>query len=311
MPVYVSRLVGDFDTIQQDAAEYFSTVHCWWSIISKQSFYNNLMNPLIPRRADAHLILLCMKLITWSPSAEEQDPRTSLYFAAKQYFTELEAAGVFSIRALQSGVLIAVYELGHGIYPSALLSIASCARYVRALDISLRPNTDSAQSLSSFESEERRRVWWAVLILDRFANISCPGRRFETDNPLPDDLLPADDAAWDAGTLSTDDEMPISCPSTEKMGRFAKLAQATHLLCRVLEHVSDRSLAPEFRETQERQLEKTLQASIRMVSGALRGPTGAHAMICYRYCNPPSRKCILCLDTNQPEALCFYFTATP
>ncbi|KIW91202.1 uncharacterized protein Z519_08098 [Cladophialophora bantiana CBS 173.52] len=283
VPESVLSLLGDFASVQKDAAEYFRTVHCWWSIISKHSFYNQLLNPLVPRQGDVSLLLLCMKLIIWRPSEERQDPRTALYLAAKHYSTELEVAGVFSIRGLQAAVLIAVYEYAHGIYPSAFLSVASCARYGRALDINLTLTDTSGVTMDCFGSEEKRRLWWAILILDRFANISGPGRRdFEIDDPSPRDLLPADDAAWDAGMVTAYDGMTISCPSTERMGRFAKLAQATHLLCRVLRHVGDRAMDPEFRESQERQLEKAIQMSIRMVSGVLKGPAGAHAQICYR-----------------------------
>jgi hypothetical protein len=279
IPAKVCCLVGDFTSLQETAAEYFHTVHCWWSIISRQSFYNKFINPLIPRRGDAVLLFLCMKLITWRPSIKEPEPRTALYIAAKQYFMELETAGAFSIRTLQSGVLIALYEVGHGIYPSAILSISSCARYGRALGINLTSKVSSERSLSYFELEERRRVWWAIVILDRFANIGCPGCGFEIDDSSPEDLLPADDTAWDVGMLSPNDEMTISCPSTAKMGRFAKLAQATHLLRLVLQHVSDPSMDPKLTH----QLEKTIQALIRMFTGALKGPGGAHAMICYRY----------------------------
>ncbi|KIW31640.1 uncharacterized protein PV07_03258 [Cladophialophora immunda] len=283
VPESVSSLLGDTAALQKDAAEYFRTVHCWWSIISKHSFYNRLMNPLVPRQGDVVLLLLCMKLITWRPSEEGKDPRTPLYLAAKHYATELEVVGSFSIRGLQAAVLIAVYEFAHGIYPSAFLSVASCARYGRALNIHLTLTESSGSCVNCFQSEEKRRLWWAILILDRFANISCPGRRnFETDDPSPTDLLPADDVAWDAGMVTPYDRMTISCPATERMGRFAKLAQATHLLCRVLQHVADHSMDAEFRESQERQLEKAIQMSIRMVSGVLKGPAGAHAQICYR-----------------------------
>ena len=34
---------------------------------------------------------------------------------------------------------------------------------------------------------------------DRFVNVGCPGRPFATEDPKSEDLLPADDAAWDDG----------------------------------------------------------------------------------------------------------------
>ncbi len=83
------------------------------------------------------------------------------------------------------------------------------------------------------------------------------------------------------GTVSPADEMTIACPATDKMGRFAKFAQATHLLCRVLQIMSDTSIDDDFREQQKLQLEKTIMATIRMVNGPVTGPKAAHAMICF------------------------------
>jgi hypothetical protein len=280
-PNHVSNMIGDGASILATAVEYFETVHLWWSIISKHSFYCQVLNPLIPRRADVGLLLLCMKLIIWRPTVVDPDPRTALYLTAKRYITELESQGTLSIRALQAGILIALYEFGHGIYPSALTSIATCARYGRALDIDLSLTNRPENSLSCFELEEKRRIWWAILILDRFANITCPGKRFETHDPEPDALLPVDDAAWDAGMVSPADEMTIAYPAADKMGRFAKFAQATHLLCRVLQIMADTSTDDNFREEQKIQLEKTILATIRMVNGPVTGPQGAHAMICF------------------------------
>ena len=73
------------------------------------------------------------------------------------------------IRLLQAGILIAVYEIGHAIYPEAYLSIGHCGRLGQA--IGLHDTTGVPQLAlepeSEDEIEERRRVWWAVYILDR------------------------------------------------------------------------------------------------------------------------------------------------
>lgn len=74
----------------------------------------------------------------------------------------------FSILVLQAGVLVALYELGHGIYPAAFLSIGACARYAHALGINVSRTVPTRRVLTLVEVEERRRVWWAIVILDRF-----------------------------------------------------------------------------------------------------------------------------------------------
>ena len=75
--------------------------------------------------------------------------------------------------------------------------------------------------------------------------------------------------------------MTIVFPAADKMARSAKFAQATQLLCRVLQIVTDTSIDDDFREEQRPQLEKTISATLRMVNGLLTGPAGAHAMICF------------------------------
>lgn len=64
-------------------------------------------------------------------------------------------------------ILLAFYELGHGTYPAAFLTVGTCARYAVALgldrDIFLWDQTDSGWAAM----EERHRAWWAVVILER------------------------------------------------------------------------------------------------------------------------------------------------
>jgi hypothetical protein len=80
----------------------------------------------------------------------------------------VEVEGAFSILVLQAGVLVALYELGHGIYPAAYLSIGACARYAHALGINVSHTVPTRRVLTFVEGEERRRIWWAIVILDRY-----------------------------------------------------------------------------------------------------------------------------------------------
>jgi hypothetical protein len=60
-----------------------------------------------------------------------------------------------------------LYEIGHGIYPAAYLSIGSCIRYGGALGVNLAIEDIATKSQDDVDSEERRRSWWAILVLDR------------------------------------------------------------------------------------------------------------------------------------------------
>jgi hypothetical protein len=50
--------------------------------------------------------------------------------------------------------------------------------------------------------EERRRLWWAVLILDRYVHVGFRFRPLSTPKIPPDEILPARDVSWDIGVSS-------------------------------------------------------------------------------------------------------------
>jgi hypothetical protein len=122
-----------------------------------------------------------------------------LYLAIKHYYLEVEISETFSLPVLQAGILLGLYEILHAIYPAAFLTIGACARYCHALGINVNGTLNTKRVLTLVEAEERRRAWWAVVILDRFVNISSPGRPFATPEPELGDPLPADDDTFSEG----------------------------------------------------------------------------------------------------------------
>lgn len=168
VPPHILHLIGDVNDIQDTAAKFFDHIHLWMPFISKKRFYDVHLRTLPPLYPDVILLVLCLKLITTFPPARPRDARTPLYYAAKHFHLDLEGEGTFSILILQAGVLLALYEIGHGIYPAAFLTIGACARYAHALGINVSKTAGSRKVLTLVEAEERRRVWWAIVILDRF-----------------------------------------------------------------------------------------------------------------------------------------------
>ena len=169
IPAHITAVVGDVTDVRIFASHFFDTIHAWMPIISKKRFYDLHLHPSSPPRADLSLLFLCMKLIISLPPEDTKNPQIPIYFAAKQFYLEVETAGIVSIHVLQAGLLISLYELGHAIYPSAFLSIGACARYAYALGIDGNATSQVSKPFTWVEQEERRRVWWAIVILDRFA----------------------------------------------------------------------------------------------------------------------------------------------
>jgi hypothetical protein len=170
LPPNISTLIGNAENWEIIATEYFTTTHTWMPIISKKSFYEHIRNPSCQIRSDYALLLLSMDIICWIP--ENNDPRTSAYLAAKSFYLDLEIQGFVSFQILQAAILIALFEFGHSIYPSAAVSIEACVRYGCALGINWDAKFPAKRPFSWVDGDEQNRVWWAVIILDRYASQS-------------------------------------------------------------------------------------------------------------------------------------------
>lgn len=111
-----------------------------------------------------------MKLILWSPSSGGVSAKTPEYLLAKRFQLEVEVADVLSVQALQAGILIALYEICHAVYPSAYLSVGACARLGVALGVDRWGCLKGVEDW--VEGEEKNRIWWSVMILDRWVVLS-------------------------------------------------------------------------------------------------------------------------------------------
>jgi hypothetical protein len=279
VPSTILQLIGDLDTVHAMCARFFNTIHSWMPIISRKRFYDTCLTPTYHTHPEICLLLLSMQLSMHTLPPDAPDPRNPAYQAAKHFHLELHTAGILSIHLAQAGLLLTLYEIGHAIYPAAVLSVASCARYASVLDIDRPRGRDAAAAASSpgvspptrtrLEAEEHHRVWWATLVLDRFASISSPGRPLCTPQPGLDAQLPTDDEAFGDG----DPAFPTATatmaePSLAHMHKFALLCQAARVLGLVLLHVAGAGGEEKGGEAlrmmleDEEQLDRTLRAMI-------------------------------------------------
>ncbi|KAL3469142.1 hypothetical protein BJX99DRAFT_87694 [Aspergillus californicus] len=271
IPSQILDLLGNLVTIRSTAEKYFQHIHTWMPIISKTRFYDLYLTSSFRSKPDIVLLFLVQRLITSTPPS---NPRTALYETTKHFYVEVEGSSNPSLQILQAGLLIALYELGQGIYPAAYLSIGACARYACLLGIegnlgasgaTQRQRIGSPMVLSMLEMEERRRVWWGIVILDRFVNISSPGRALATQNPSLNDYLPADDEDWENGIITPDNLHTLSTPTQTHMSKFALLCQAARILGQVLQHHATNIVNENTEDESENtriQLDRTLQSML-------------------------------------------------
>jgi Fungal specific transcription factor domain len=148
---------------------YFSTIHKWLPVVSRKRLILTLESPAAEQGAELALLLLCMRLITQIPPHDSRSAQNTLYLTAKAFFTVVESSASMTVQLIQSALLLGAYEVGHGIYPAAFLSVGHCARLIYAVGLHNRKGAPQMikRPGSWAEQEEFRRVWWGTLLLDR------------------------------------------------------------------------------------------------------------------------------------------------
>ncbi|UKZ61635.1 uncharacterized protein TrAtP1_002893 [Trichoderma atroviride] len=234
IPNRIMEYLDDITLFKSAVADYFKNVHHWIPVISRIRLHNLVSNrPLHQQDPDSILLLLSIKLILSIPNQNKSPPE--LYTNTKQFFFLVEAAGCFTLQMVQAGIMIALYELGHGIYPAAFSTISTCARYGTALGIDELNRAD----LTSAGGEEKVRVWWGVLLIDHILNIGVHGRQLSTQGPKSNQPLPMDDDDWDRLVAMPREPQRLSNPTELKAGSFARTAQAINLLSQVFQYLGN------------------------------------------------------------------------
>ena len=258
-------------TVQNIISSYYITSHVWLPIISKARLYQSAGVPLGETSPDLALLFLCMRLVTQRLPQALEDPQTPYYLFVKEFHFLVESAGILSIHFLQAGILLATYELGHAIFPAAYLTIGRCVKDGHAMNI-----CETAQAPRMLpppsgwtEVEERRRVWWAIIILDRYVALGNPGLPLSAEDLSRGDTLPCTETAWNRGNASVEETLFLSSPPGVPAGRFARLCQASHLLGKILRHGRDRTLDDDERFPEAIQLNRLLQALSSVISSEL------------------------------------------
>lgn len=149
-------------------ATYFDTVGKSLPIVSEKKLFDRIRKMDRQSQASLVLLLLAIKLVVQSLDPRDE-PRNTLYWNTRQFCVQVEEAPLLSLLLLQSKVLIAQYEINHGIYPTGMMSVSHAARLGQMMGLHDRKHASQLfRSTPTWTGrEEERRVWWAVLVLDR------------------------------------------------------------------------------------------------------------------------------------------------
>ncbi|QGI94899.1 hypothetical protein CEK26_007968 [Fusarium fujikuroi] len=243
MPAEIEVQLGGRQQMQDTTKEFLLLTRSWMPIINGKRHLAAVLNPLAPLPRPAALLALCMKLCCLS--VDETKEKRVLYDLVKKFYAEVEVQEDSCVQVMQAAVFIAVFEMGDAIFPAAYLTVGALARYGMAMGM-YKINQDAlgkncgtvAIGASWADIEEMRRVWWGTLILDRYSSSpECATR--------------------------------ISEGFTFKMGSFARLCQATHLIskslafCRVASDSSE-TVSQNSPPEEVRQLCRTLESLVRV-----------------------------------------------
>jgi hypothetical protein len=112
-------------------------------------------------------------LLTTTQSSSLEDDNEisefkSLYLYSKNSINLAEGLGINSFLIVQSRIFVNLFEVAHGFYPAAYISIGATVRAADALEIHPWTDTWPSHSLNDgAEQEETVRTWCGILILDR------------------------------------------------------------------------------------------------------------------------------------------------
>ncbi|KAK4161963.1 hypothetical protein QBC43DRAFT_89212 [Cladorrhinum sp. PSN259] len=237
VPPDVYEILSRPNAVQEAATEFFAGPHLWFPFISQKRM--NLGLAMWDGGPELAFLFLAMKLVSSTPvEGVESAAANTLYQAAKRFLSLLEGAGSVSLQLLQGMVLVSLYEIGHAVYPAAWMSVAGCARYIEILGVpSFKESSRMIGSVTTWtESEERRRVWWAVYILDRYVSLGNK-KRFCMPEPPEDLILPVDDKAWNDGDPARALSSPRDAPDNQAQAPFARLCQAAMQVSKVMAYI--------------------------------------------------------------------------
>jgi hypothetical protein len=163
----LARLVGGVLSLSTITSKYFNSIHIWFPIISESSFVDMLPHTFENQCPEQSLLLLSMALITTLPP--EEDSARELYIQVKGSIAMVEAANVNTLAVIQSRLLVTLFEFGHGL-PAAFISIAATVRAAVAIGLNnvVQKSCGDGWPVNG-DQEERHRVWWGIVMLDRYA----------------------------------------------------------------------------------------------------------------------------------------------
>ncbi|KIW29622.1 uncharacterized protein PV07_05425 [Cladophialophora immunda] len=224
-------------TLEDSLSTYHREIEPWFPIISTTSLHNRLTQTCntwgeVP--LDIALLCISIILVATPPPASPENEHClsdfkSTYCQVKTWISSTEVLGLNSPQIAQARVLATLFEVAHGLYPAAYISIGATVNAADALTLHPGAAPRSPHSTgdeNNWKREESALIWCGILILDRYITVesgshpSLTRSRFQALQDLLEPVLRL------THSQQQQDEPDIS-------SRLTRLVEATTLLDKI------------------------------------------------------------------------------
>ncbi|KAJ5679910.1 hypothetical protein N7462_008154 [Penicillium macrosclerotiorum] len=248
---------------------YYVNIHPWIPVLHVAKFRERMQSPEHRSRIACvlHAIIAVCARFSQSEFLKDNDYKIQIAKKSRQKVI-LECTETFSVENLQALAIIAFETIGRGRGPSSWSIVGSMVGTVEKLQLgveedALYQGTKKGETLirrmvflnpseSWSETEERRRVFWTVFLMDRFCSVStgwkisltsgdvkrrlpCEGALWEKEQAVEAPYFGISDSrgnAWSSSALN-EDRASSNPQDQDAIGGFAYNIEATESLALV------------------------------------------------------------------------------
>lgn len=160
----MKRFVHEQHDLQHHITRFFERIDPWMPVIPRRHLMHLRQDLLAATSPQLLLLLASLKVLVKQLPDDDAMTKDYLYIRAAVFRAQVSSS--LDIATAQATLLILLYEFGHGIYPAAYLTLGAYCQYLLALRIN-SANLDQLDTQDWFLAEQRRRLWWAGIVLDR------------------------------------------------------------------------------------------------------------------------------------------------
>lgn len=234
---------------------YFKHVNTWCPILHRRTTLDSLFGPSTLDEADRYLLhAIVATTLRFSTDQRLTADRRRHYHDISKQKVLLYGLENSSVKALQALVILALDLVGSSNGPPgwnllALItrSVVQLGLAVETTSVSVSPNYPSIYTLRAMvlpeaenfiEEESRRRLFWMVYLLDRYATIAT-AFGFALDEKEIDRTLPCRDDLWNKNQpvqtryFHTSERTEHSIDKPENLGAFSYYIEILGILSRI------------------------------------------------------------------------------